>query len=77
MDDYRKKIIETVLQDPYYKEASKDLPADQREKITKILTDFVDNFSMGLLRSFGAYANVQNQKAFDNLSGSVITKENG
>lgn len=77
MDDYRKKIIDGVLNDPMYKAASEGLPDDQKEKIVKVLEQFVETFSMGLLRSFSVAASAQNSNIIDNLSGSVITRENG
>ncbi len=78
MQDYRKKIIEGVLNHPAYKAASKDLPADQRKKIEDILGRYVDDFSMNLIRTFSAAASARQQsKPLEIPSGSVITKENG
>lgn len=78
MEDYRKKILEGVLNHPTFKRASADLPADQKDRITKILEEFVDTFSMNLIRSFSVARSYQGgQKIPDNLSGSVITRENG
>lgn len=78
MEDYRKKIIDGVLNDPMYKAVSKDLPEDQKKKITEILAKYVDVFSMNLIRSFSAAARQQSQsKSLEIPSGSVITKENG
>lgn len=80
MNDYRKKIVDQVLNDPMYKAASAGLPEDQKLRIVKVLEQFVESFSMNLFRSFATAATAQssqNQKIFDNMSGSVITKENG
>lgn len=78
MEDYRKKILEGVLNHPTFKRASADLPKDQKDRITEILEEFVDTFSMNLIRSFSVARSHQGgQKIPDNLSGSVITRENG
>lgn len=76
MDDYRKKIIDGVLNHPMYKAVSKDLPADQKKKIEEILGGYVDQFSMNLIRTFSTAARGQ-AKQLEIPSGSVITKENG
>jgi hypothetical protein len=76
MDDYRKKIIDGVLNHPMYKAVSKDLPDDQRKKIEEILGGYVDQFSMNLIRTFSSAARAQS-KQLEIPSGSVITKENG
>jgi hypothetical protein len=76
MDDYRKRIIDGVLNHPMYKAVSKDLPDDQKKRIEEILGGYVDQFSMNLIRTFSAAARSQS-KQFEIPSGSVITKENG
>lgn len=76
MDDYRKRIIDGVLNHPMYKAVSKDLPADQKKRIEEILGGYVDQFSMNFIRTFSAAAR-QQSKPLEIPSGSVITKENG
>ncbi len=78
MDDYRKKIIEGVLNHPMYRAVAKDLPPDQKKRIEEILGGYVDQFSMNLIRTFSTAARAQTQsKPLEIPSGSVITKENG
>lgn len=79
MEDHRKKIIDGVLNHPMYKAVSKDLPDDQKKRIEKILGEYVDQFSMNLIRTFSvaARATTAQSKPLEIPSGSVITKENG
>lgn len=78
MDDYKKKIIEGVLSNPMYREAAADLPQDQKDNIEKVLSEFVDSFSMNLIKTLSVAATKTDaQKSLDIPSGSVIISEHG
>ncbi len=78
MEDYRKKIIDSVLNNSAYQDAAKELSDDQKKKIEEILEGYVNHFSLNLIRAFSAAANPSaSTKSLEIPSGSVITKENG
>lgn len=81
MSDYKKKIVDGVLNDPMYKLVADSLPSDQKDKIKDILETFVEQFSMNLFKSFSVAAkhnnDNNNQASKNNVSGSIIIKDNG
>ncbi len=74
--------MQEVLANELYKTSSESLPENERKRIEEYLEKFIENFSMGLIGTFGTIAamdpaKAELQKAMQNMSGTLITKENG